>query len=173
MTTATRTDARERNPKSFGSIAGLLLFGLPPFVVAFIGSQWTAPNVDSDWYRELSKPSWQPPSWVFAPVWTVLYLAMGVAAWRVWLTKQKDGGLAVPLTLWTVQLALNLGWTFAFFERRSPVSGLLVIVPLWLTIFATIIAFAPKSRLAALLLSPYLAWVSFATALNASIWAAN
>jgi tryptophan-rich sensory protein len=103
----------------------------------------------------------------------VLYLAMGVAAWRVWLTKQKDGGQTLPLSLWAVQLALNLGWTFAFFEKRSPLAGLLVIIPLWLTIAATIVAFAPKSKLAALLMSPYLAWVSFATALNAIIWAMN
>jgi tryptophan-rich sensory protein len=141
--------------------------------VAFVGSQWTAPNVDSDWYRELAKPSWQPPSWAFAPVWTALYLAMGVAAWRVWLTNRKAGGVAVPLVLWTTQLGLNLAWTYAFFERRSPVSGVVVIVALWLAIVATIVAFAPKSRLAALLMSPYLAWVTFAMALNISIWQMN
>jgi tryptophan-rich sensory protein len=148
---------RERNPRSLGSIAGRVAFAVPPFVVAFVGSQWTSPNVDSDCYRELAKPSWQPPSWVFAPVWSVLYLSMAVAAWRVWLTKQQEGGQAVPLSLWAAQLALNLGWTYAFFERRSPLSGVFVIVTLWLAIVATMLAFAPKARLTALLLSPYLA----------------
>ncbi len=164
---------KERNPKKPLSLAGLLLFGLPPFAVAALGGIFTSSSVDSEWYRALEKPSWNPPSWVFGPVWTVLYLAMGVAAWRVWLTKERQGGLTLPLSLWVGQLALNLGWTFAFFQQRSPLAGVVVIVLLWVAIAATILAFAPKSKLAALLMSPYLAWVSFAMALNVAIWQMN
>ena len=151
----------------------LALFLIPPFLVAFVGSQWTSPNVDSEWYRELSKPSWQPPSWVFAPVWTTLYFLMAVAAWRVWLSARDVAVLALPLGLWAVQLVFNLGWTYAFFEQRSPISGLFVIVALWLLVAATIAAFFVRSRLAAGLLLPYIAWVTFATALNISIWQMN
>jgi len=173
MATNTRHRTQERQPKSFEGLIGLLFFGLPPFVVAIVGSMWTSPNTDSDWYRELSKPFFQPPSWVFAPVWTVLYLAMGVAAWRVWLTKNVGGDQVLPLALWTVQLALNLSWTYAFFELRSPITGVFVIVALWISIAATMVAFFPKSKLATALMAPYLAWVTFASALNISIWLMN
>ena len=121
------------------------------------------------WYPTLAKPSWTPPGWLFGPVWTVLYILMGVAAWRVWL----KGQARTALWLFGAQLLLNLAWSFLFFGARSPGLGLVDIVALWLAIAATIFAFAQLSRGAALLLVPYLAWVSFAMALNAKIFLLN
>jgi translocator protein len=122
-----------------------------------------------EWYPTLAKPSWTPPSWLFGPVWTVLYVLMGVAAWLVW----SKGQARNALLLFGAQLLLNLAWSFLFFGARSPGLGLIDIVALWLAIAATIFAFAQRTRTAALLLAPYLAWVSFAMALNAKIFLLN
>jgi translocator protein len=123
----------------------------------------------SDWYPTLNKPSWTPPGWLFAPVWTVLYIMIGVSAWLVWLKPEPKG----PMILWGSQLALNFAWSFLFFGARSPGLGLITTIAMWLAIAATIFAFSFKSRPAAFLLLPYLMWVSFATALNAAIWSLN
>lgn len=128
----------------------------------------TAQSVQ-DWYPTLNKPSWTPPPWLFAPVWTTLYVMMAVAAWLVWTI----GSARAALALFFSQLLLNLAWSFLFFGARSPALGLIDIVLLWLAIAATIFAFSMKSRLAAFLMVPYLAWVSFALALNTSIWMLN
>ena len=122
-----------------------------------------------EWYPTLAKPTWTPPSWVFGPVWTVLYIMMAVAAWLVW----RSGNAKTALVLFCAQLALNLAWSFLFFGARSPGLGLIDIVPLWLAVAATIFAFSFHSRVAAFLMVPYLAWVSFATALNAAIYMMN
>jgi translocator protein len=122
-----------------------------------------------DWYPTLAKPSWTPPGWLFGPVWTVLYVMMGVAAWLVW----RVGDARAALGIFAVQLALNMAWSFLFFGAKSPISGLVCIVLLWAAIVATIVAFRRKSGVAALLLLPYLAWVSFATALNTAIVTLN
>lgn len=125
-----------------------------------------------EWYATLRKPSWNPPAWVFGPVWTALYTMMAVAAWLVW----RRGGWAAqrrPLALFLVQLALNAGWTPLFFGLKSPGLALAEIGLLWLAIVGTLIAFARVSRAAAWLLAPYLAWVSFAAALNFALWRLN
>jgi tryptophan-rich sensory protein len=127
---------------------------------------------DSAWYAALDKPSWTPPAWIFAPVWTVLYAAMAVAAWRVW----RLGGWrlhALPLAAFLVQLSLNLAWSPLFFGLQRPGWALADILLLWVMIVATIRLFAGVDRWAAWLLAPYLAWVSFATALNAAIYLLN
>jgi translocator protein len=136
--------------------------------VGALGGFATASSV-ADWYPTLNKPSWTPPSWLFAPVWTVLYVMMGVAAWLVW----RAGNARPALFLFGVQLLLNLAWSFLFFGLRSPLAGLVCIVLLWAAIATTILAFWTKQRLAAVLMVPYLAWVSFASALNAAIFALN
>jgi translocator protein len=136
--------------------------------VAALGGFATAQSV-SEWYPTLNKPSWTPPSWLFGPVWTVLYLLMAVAAWLVW----KTGGARTAMILFGAQLLLNLAWPFLFFGARLPGLGLVEIVMLWLAVAATIFAFALHSRVAAFLMVPYLCWVSFATALNAAIWMLN
>ena len=132
---------------------------------------FTARSV-GDWYAGLNKPSWTPPSAVFAPVWSALYVMMGVAAWLVW----RRGGLtavAVPLALFGIQLALNVAWSAIFFGLRRPGWAFVEIVALWALILATVIAFRRISPTAGYLLLPYLAWVTFAAALNLAIWRAN
>lgn len=124
---------------------------------------------DSAWYRILEKPGWNPPGWVFGPVWTTLYAAMGVAAWRVW----RQGGWGrhpVALTAFVVQLLLNFAWSFIFFGAQQVGWALVEIVGLWAAIVATIWLFRGVDRPAAWLLVPYLAWVTFATALNTAIY---
>lgn len=138
---------------------------------AALGSAATVPRID-DWYATLNKPLWTPPSWVFGPVWTVLYIAMAVAAWLVW-RQRETGGVWVPLLLFAVQLALNMAWSWLFFGLKSPALGFADIVLLWIAIAATLVAFWGRSRVAGLLLAPYLAWVTFAAALNYSIWQLN
>jgi tryptophan-rich sensory protein len=125
-----------------------------------------------DWYAMLSKPTWNPPSWVFGPVWTLLYIMMGVSAWLVW----KEGGFAQqrkPLTLFLVQLVLNAIWTPLFFGAHELGIAFAEILLLWLAILATILAFRRVSTTAAWLLVPYLLWVSFASVLNATLWWMN
>ncbi len=124
------------------------------------------------WYASLNKPPWNPPGWVFGPVWTALYTMMAVAAWLVW----KRGSWAAQwrrLTLFLVQLALNAAWTPLFFGLKKPGWAFAEIVLLWLAIAATLAAFRPVSRIAAWLLAPYLAWVTFATFLNFTLWRLN
>jgi translocator protein len=148
----------------------LVLVGLVALCLAVgIGAGLvTAPAV-TEWYPTLNKPSWNPPSWVFAPVWTILYTMMAVAAWLVW----KQGNARTALILFFAQLALNFAWSMLFFGARSPGLGLIDIIAMWIAISATIFAFAMKSRLAAFLMVPYLAWVSFALALNVAIYSLN
>jgi tryptophan-rich sensory protein len=128
--------------------------------------------VPGQWYAGLNKPSWNPPGWVFGPVWSLLYAMMAVSAWLVW----QRGGFAAqrrPLGLFMVQLALNALWTPLFFGLRQPGLAFAEIILLWVAIAATIFAFWPVSRAAAWLLTPYLAWVSFAAVLNGTLWRLN
>ena len=125
-----------------------------------------------EWYAALQKPSWNPPDWIFGPIWTVLYTLMAVAAWLVW----RRGGFAAqrrPLGLFLAQLTLNAAWTPLFFGLHRPDFAFVEIVFLWLGIAATILAFGPANRVAAWLLAPYLAWVSFALVLNLTLWRLN
>lgn len=122
----------------------------------------------SDWYPTLSKPWWTPPNAVFAPVWSVLFLLMGVAAWRVW---RREGfrEARLPLLAYAVQLVFNTAWSWIFFGLRSPAPALGEVVLLWLLILVTTVLFSARDRLASVLMLPYLAWVAFAAALNAAI----
>ena len=127
-----------------------------------------------DWYASLAKPAWTPPTWVFGPAWTILYAMMAVAAWRLWRrlgARPRESRRA--LVLFAVQLALNLSWTPVFFGMQRPDLALVVILVLWAAIAATIVAAWKACKTAAALLVPYLAWVTFATALNAAIWRLN
>ena len=135
------------------------------FGAAALGSWATFEGLRS-WYPSLRKPSWNPPNAVFGPVWTVLYLAMAVAVWLVWRT---GNDVAVAVALFAVQLALNVAWSVVFFGRRQVRVALAVIVALWFAIAATLVVFASIDALAGVLLAPYLAWVTFASFLNAAI----
>ena len=153
------------------SVIGLVVWIGLCLLAGWGGSVFTARSV-GDWYAGLNKPLWTPPSAVFAPVWSALYVMMGVAAWLVW----RRGGLtavAVPLALFGIQLALNVAWSAIFFGLRRPGWAFVEIVALWALILATVIAFRRISPTAGYLLLPYLAWVTFAAALNLAIWRAN
>jgi tryptophan-rich sensory protein len=139
--------------------------------VAGTGGSQTALEV-SGWYRTLIKPPIAPPNWVFAPVWTLLYALMAVAAW---LVGQSDPS---PLRTWglvlfLVQLGLNLAWTLIFFRRHAIGAAFAEVIVLWLAIGATTVVFSRVDSTAAWLMAPYWAWVTFASALNAEFWRLN
>jgi translocator protein len=134
---------------------------------------WITTQSVTEWYPALNKPLWNPPSWIFAPVWTTLYLIMAVAAWLVWKKSPRFSGVRVALILFFAQLALNCLWSFLFFGARNPALALVDIVLLLATLALTTWAFLGHSKLAGALMLPYLAWVSFATVLNFTIWQLN
>jgi translocator protein len=152
-------------------VVALVVFLALAFAAAAIGGL-SAAGGPGDWYHSLRRPSWNPPDWVFGPVWSVLYLSIGVAGWLVW---REDGSARVDgaLTLWAVQLVLNAAWTWLFFRLHRPGLAFIDIVALALAIAATIVLFGRVSQLAAVLLVPYLVWVCFAAALNGTIWHLN
>lgn len=124
------------------------------------------------WYDSLDRPSWTPPNWLFGPVWTTLYIVMGVAAWRVWRKREAaEAGLALGLFL--TQLVLNALWSWLFFGLQSPGLAAVDIVAMLVTIVATSVLFWRIDRTAGILMIPYIAWVGYATALNISIWLRN
>jgi tryptophan-rich sensory protein len=125
------------------------------------------------WYASLHQPPGTPPSWLFGPVWAVLYIMLGTGAWLIWWRAPQGRRQTAALQLWGWQLLVNAAWSPAFFSLRSPATGLLVIVPLAVLVALTIILFARLYRPAALLLVPYLAWTSYATYLNAGFWWLN
>jgi tryptophan-rich sensory protein len=139
-------------------------------LAAGLGGFFTGRSV-STWYRTLSRPDWTPPNRLFGPVWTVLYLSMAVAAWMVW--RRGTPAATAAMAAFAVQLAINVAWSALFFGLRSPAAGLADIVLLWLAIVATIALFLRVSIPAGLIMVPYLAWVSFAGALNFAIWRMN
>jgi benzodiazapine receptor len=149
------------------SLVGLLGFVIAVTAAALIGT--LAVSSATQEYASLIRPAWAPPSWLFGPVWTVLYATMAVAAWLVW----RRVGLDRALVPFAVQLLLNAAWTPLFFGAGRYGWALVDIVALWLAIAVTIVVFWRVSRPAALLLVPYWLWVTFASALNASILALN
>ena len=156
--------------------AALAIFGAP-FVVGVIGSRLTLPNLRG-WYRSLDRPAWTPPDQVFGPVWTTLYLLMGVAGTRVWLARRRpakglDEAVLVALALHAIQLQLNLGWSWLFFDRRRIDLALVDILALDGVVAATAVSFARVRPDAAAMLLPYLAWSTFATVLNAELLRRN
>jgi tryptophan-rich sensory protein len=158
------------SPSPARRVSGLALVGW--LVLCFAAPALGAFSMPDAWYASLRKPPWNPPGWVFGPVWTLLYAMMAVAAWLVW----RRGGLAAqrgPLAWFLVQLALNAAWTPLFFGLHRPDWAFLDIVLLWIAIAATLASFRRVHRGAAWLLVPYLAWVSFAAVLNFTLWRLN
>jgi len=152
-------------------ILALVLFVGICLGIGGLGGAVTNTSVTT-WYSTLAKPSFNPPNWIFGPVWTALYVMMGVAAWRVWRAADQDTARG-PLAFFALQLALNLGWSVAFFGLRDPGLAVAVILVLDLLVLATALMFRRIDGLAATLLVPYLAWIAFATILNISIWHLN
>jgi translocator protein len=149
---------------------GLVFWLLLAFGAAAVGALASASA--SEFYRDLARPSWAPPGWLFGPVWSVLYALMGAAAWLVWRVR-GFGGARSALLVFVVQLAANALWTWLFFAWRQGGLAFAEILLLLALIFATIVLFWRVNRLAAVLLFPYLLWVSFASALTLSTWRLN
>ena len=149
-------------------VLGLLAFVALSFGAATLGGIAVA-RAFPDWYLLLAKPSWTPPVFVFGPIWTLLYALMAGAGWLAW----RRGHSRLGPLLFLLQLALNLAWPWLFFAAHRPGAALLVLTLLWITVLVLIRVFWRVSRLAALLFVPYLAWLSFAWALNLAIWGMN
>ncbi len=152
------------------------LVGLAVFVILCLGISalggWVTASSVGTWYPALDKPSFNPPVWVFAPVWTALYVMIAVAGWRVW-RRRGLAGARVAMSAYALQLALNLGWSFLFFGGHMIGAALAEIVLLQAAIVLNTMLFWRIERAAALLLFPYAAWVVFATVLNAALWRLN
>ncbi|CAG1016572.1 Tryptophan-rich protein TspO [Burkholderiaceae bacterium] len=149
-------------------LLGLLGWLLAAFAAAAVGA---VASVDAgSFYAQLSKPSWAPPAWVFGPVWSALYALMGVAAWLVW---RSPGAKGAAFGLFGAQLAANALWSWLFFAWHRGALAAVEVLVLWALIAATAVAFARTSRLAALLLVPYLLWVGFASMLTWAVWRSN
>ncbi|MBI5267564.1 MAG: tryptophan-rich sensory protein [candidate division Zixibacteria bacterium] len=151
-----------------GQIIALLAWVGLCFLTAWIGSRFSP----GEWYLQIQKPSWTPPGYLFGPVWSLLYLSMGVAAWLAW-RRAGFSGASLALTLFVVQLILNGAWSWIFFGMHEPGLAFAEILVLWGTILVTMLAFWRVIPTAGILFIPYLAWVSFAAILNYSIWQLN
>ncbi len=142
-------------------------------VIGFLSGKVTQESITT-WYPTLVKPIFNPPNWIFAPVWTILYIMIGVAGGIIWNYLESDHeNVKKAFTFFIIQLALNALWSYLFFGLQNPLLALVEIIVLWLMIFETYSKFRNINKLAGNLLIPYLAWVSFATVLNASIWWLN
>ena len=150
---------------------GLLVFVTLCLLVSAAGGVVTATSVDT-WYQALAKPSFNPPDWIFAPVWTTLYFLMGVSGWRIW-RRRASRATRGALALFGLQLFFNFAWSVLFFGFQRIDLALIDIVILFVAIVANMILFWRIERLATLLLVPYAAWVVFAIVLNVSIWLLN
>ena len=142
----------------------LVGFAAAVFAAALVGARFRPDG----WYDDLAKPAWQPPKWVFAPVWTLLYIGIAVVGWRLW-----TAGSGLGVALWAVQLTLNAVWSPLFFGARRIDWALVDVTALWVAVAATAVVAASVDGVATWLFVPYLAWVSFATALNFAVWRLN
>lgn len=158
------------NKQPLYSVQGLLVWLALAYVTATVGA---IASVDArEFYAQFTQPAWAPPGWVFAPVWASLYTMMGIAAWLVW--KQCGFvGAATALTLFCIQLAINALWSWLFFAWHLGALAFVDVLLLWALIVATVVTFWRVSHLAAILLLPYLAWVTFASVLTFSVWQLN
>ena len=171
MNDSTDSSGAARDTTSRASLLVLALFVVGCLAVASLGAAITAGSV-SDWYPTLNKPAFNPPDWLFGPVWTVLFICMGIAGWRVWHHRHHPAR-RMALSLFAAQLILNFLWSCLFFGLRSPGLALLEIGLFWIVLTATLLVFRRVDRIAAWLFVPYLAWVSFACLLNWAIWRLN
>jgi translocator protein len=153
-------------------IVKLLVSVVVCLAAGFIGSIFTNANIPT-WYAALKKPSFAPPNWVFAPVWTALFVLMGIAVYLVWRQGFNTPVVKTALIIFIVQLIFNMLWSLVFFTLKSPLFGFVVIIILWFLILATIIYFSNVSKVAGILLVPYIVWVSFASILNFMLWRLN
>ena len=158
--------------KKLKDVSKLLISIVVCQCAGLIGSLFTVTAI-STWYSTLEKPSFTPPNWLFAPAWITLYLLMGISAFSIWRRGLESRRIQIALSIFLIQLTLNALWSVVFFGLQSPFYGVIVIVALWIAILFTILHFFKISTAAGALLLPYILWVSFATALNVSIWVLN
>ncbi len=152
------------------SVLLLITCILLPQIAGFIGSAFTINSIPT-WYKGLEKPFFSPPNWIFAPVWTTLYLLMGISLFMI-IRKQKEI-FSKPVKIFLIHLAVNSFWSIAFFGMKNPGFAYIIIVILWYMILYLIRSFSKIERRASILLYPYLAWVTFASFLNLSVWLLN
>ena len=154
------------------NLIALMTFIILVQITGIIGGIFTAKSV-STWYVSLNKPSFQPPNWIFGPVWVFLYFLIGISGFLVWSMRRKQGKNQSPLVIFIFQLILNGLWSFLFFALRNPFVAFIDICFLWITIVVMIIIFYRVSRISAFLMFPYILWVTFAAILNYSLWQLN
>jgi tryptophan-rich sensory protein len=160
--------------KSFNvrEIPKLIISILIIFLAGAVGTVSTLPEITT-WYAALAKPSWTPPNWAFGPVWSTLYVLMGIALFLVWREGLERKEVKVAISIFAVQLAINVMWSLVFFGGHNIFGGLVLILILWIAILINIIVFYRISKAAGLILIPYLIWVSIATYLNYSVFILN
>jgi len=162
----------EQASRTYGRAAHGAIAVLVVFAASFIGNAATMPNIPT-WYADLQKPWFTPPNWLFGPVWSLLYTGLIIAFYRILRQDPQTPGRRRAILVFCAQIALNALWSIAFFGLRSPALGLVVIVFLWLSIVANMMAFRRIDRPSSWAFPPYLAWVTFAAALNVAIFALN
>ena len=162
----------EQVSRSYGWAAHAAIAICVVFAASFIGNAATMPNIPT-WYAEIQKPWFTPPNWLFGPVWTLLFTGLIVAFYRILRMDPQTPGRGRAIIIFVVQIAFNALWSIAFFGMRSPGLGLVVIVFLWSSIAVNMIAFRRLNKLASWIFPPYLAWVTFAGALNLAIFMLN
>lgn len=155
-----------------GNMYKLVISILLPVATGAVSGLFTVTGTGS-WYQAISKPSWNPPGWIFGPVWTTLYVMMGIALYLVWKAETPAGAKKKAMILFAIQLFLNFLWSFIFFNQQEIGWALAEIILLWIFILFTIFAFGRINKTAAWLLVPYISWVSFAGILTYSIWKLN
>ena len=143
-----------------------------PLIIGVTASFFTEPEIKG-WYLSLNKPTFNPPNWLFAPVWTTIYLLIGIAAFRVWRKRESTAVFKNTIIVYAIQLVLNFSWSIVFFGMHQVLGAFLVIVALWISILLNMYFFGRYSRMASWLLLPYLLWVSFASTLNLAIYLLN
>jgi tryptophan-rich sensory protein len=136
-------------------------------------SGWLTTTQNNSWYESIVKPSWNPPGYIFGPVWTILYFLMAISLWLVWKSTAKETPKLQALLIFALQLFLNFWWTLLFFKFHSPISAFIEIMVMIALILSTIVRFSKISKLAAWLLVPYISWVCFAALLNYNLWKLN
>ncbi|BDH79946.1 MAG TPA: tryptophan-rich sensory protein [Methanothermobacter sp.] len=141
-------------------------------IAGFLGSIATISSINT-WYASLTKPPWTPPNWLFGPIWTTLYILMGIAAFLVWREGFQKKEVKIALGIFSLQLILNILWSVVFFALKSTLGAFIIIIILWTTILLTMITFYRVSKPAAAILIPYITWVTIATALNYTIYTLN
>ncbi len=154
------------------NITRLIISIAIPVVAGSLSGFFTVTG-DGSWYQTIQKPSWNPPGWVFGPVWTSLYVMMGISLYLVWKSNAEQSLKKKAIIIFAIQLALNFFWSYIFFTLQSPGWAMVEIITMWLFILLTIFAFAKISKVAAWLLVPYISWVSFASILTYTIWQMN